>query len=316
MPRSKHWKAGLFVIVGAVLIAVAVSLVAGIHLAAPRQRYFIRFDESVSGLEVGAAVKYRGVDIGNVTAVRIPKDDMTKVEVEISVAKEEVPIKVDTKATLSSLGITGLKFVELLAGSEAAPRLPSGSMITAQESLFSSLSGTAQTAAEKLDILLANLIYITDRQKVDKLTSQLDATLTSIRHSTGEASALIDNANNAAQKMDELVTRLNGMMVRNEVRIDSVFVSLDGALHALNRTLAEVEESDLIAHAALTATHSAELSADLRSILHAHRRTISETLVNLRETSANLSEFSRFVRDRPSLLLRSTPPESPMPGMD
>ena len=85
MPRSKHWKAGLFVIVGAVLIAVAVSLIAGIHLSAPRQRYFIRFDESVSGLEVGAAVKYRGVDIGNVTAVRIPKDDMTKVEVEISV---------------------------------------------------------------------------------------------------------------------------------------------------------------------------------------------------------------------------------------
>jgi phospholipid/cholesterol/gamma-HCH transport system substrate-binding protein len=316
MPRSKHWKAGLFVIAGAILITTAVALIAGIRLATPRARYYIRFDESVSGLEVGAEVKYRGVDVGNVTEIRIPKDDMTKVEVEISVDKQDIPIKVDTKATLSSVGITGLKFIELLAGSAEAPRLPSGSMITAQESLFASLTGTAQTAAEKLDILLANLIYITDRQKVDKLTSQLDATLTSIRHSTGEASALIDNANNAAVKMEELVTRLNGVMVRNEVRIDSVFVSLDEALDALNRTLTEVEESELIAHAATTATNSAALSADLRSILHAHRRTISETLVNLRETSANLSEFSRFVRERPSLLLRSSPPETPMPGMD
>ena len=316
MPRSKHWKAGLFVIAGAVLITLAVMLIAGIHLATPRSRYYIRFDESVSGLEVGAAVKYRGVDIGTVTEIRIPKDDMTKVEVEISVDKEDIPIKVDTKATLSSVGITGLKFIELLAGSEAAPRLPSGSMITAQESLFASLTGTAQTAAEKLDILLANLIYITDRQKVDKLTSQLDATLTSIRHSTGEASELIDNANNAAVKMDEVLTRLNGVMTRNEVRIDSVFVSLDQALDALNRTLTEVEKSELIAHAASTATNSAALSADLRSILHSHRRTISETLVNLRETSANLSEFSRFVRERPSLLLRSSPPETPTPGMD
>jgi phospholipid/cholesterol/gamma-HCH transport system substrate-binding protein len=306
----------LFVIAGAILITTAVALIAGIRLATPRARYYIRFDESVSGLEVGAEVKYRGVDVGNVTEIRIPKDDMTKVEVEISVDKQDIPIKVDTKATLSSVGITGLKFIELLAGSAEAPRLPSGSMITAQESLFASLTGTAQTAAEKLDILLANLIYITDRQKVDKLTSQLDATLTSIRHSTGEASALIDNANNAAVKMEELVTRLNGVMVRNEVRIDSVFVSLDEALDALNRTLTEVEESELIAHAATTATNSAALSADLRSILHAHRRTISETLVNLRETSANLSEFSRFVRERPSLLLRSSPPETPMPGMD
>ena len=315
MARSQHWKAGLFVIVAGLLVVLGIALVAGIRLNAPRLRYLVRFEESVSGLDTGAAVKYRGVDIGNVTAIRIPKDDISKVEVEISIGTE-IPIKVDTKATLNSLGITGVKFVELQAGSRDAPTLPPGSMIQSELSFFGSLSGTAQTAAEKLDILLANLIYITDRQKVDKLTSQIESVLTKVNASTGEASDLIENANLAAQRLETLLNRADRMMARNEGHFDSLMVELDVAVSSFNQTMDDIHRSGLITNLSMTASNSADISASLREVLVAHRRSLSETIANLRETSANLNDFSRFVRDQPSLLLRSSPPGVPdVPGM-
>jgi phospholipid/cholesterol/gamma-HCH transport system substrate-binding protein len=315
MPRSQHWKAGLFVILAVLLVAGSVALVAGLRLNAPRQRYFIRFEESVSGLEVGAAVKYRGVDVGNVTAIKIPRDDLSTVEVEISVGTE-IPIKTDTKATLSSLGITGLKFVELMAGSLETPGLPAGSTIPSEMSFFGSLSGTAQTAAEKLDILLANLIYITDRQKVDKLTGQIESVLNRVNDSTGEASALIDNANLAAQRLEKLLNRADMMLARNEGHIDSIMVDIDLALTSFSAAVKEIQDSGIISNASLTVAHSAEISASLREVLVVNRRSLSEAIINLRETSANLNDFSRFLRDQPSLLLRSSPPEAPnVPGM-
>jgi virulence factor Mce-like protein len=316
MARSQHWRAGLFVILAGLLVVVAVGLVAGIRLSAPRQRYLIRFEESVSGLEVGAAVKYRGVDVGNVTAIRIPKDDISQVEVEISVGTD-IPIRIDTKATMSSLGITGLKFVELVGGSGSATALPPGSTIPSEMSFFGSLTGTAQTAAEKLDILLANLIYITDRQKVDKLTGQIETVLNRVNESTGEASDLIQNANQAALRLETLLNRADLLIARNEGHIDSVFADLDLALSTFNAAVQEIQESGLITNASLTAANSAEISGSLREILVAHRRSLSETIVNLRETAANLNDFSRFVRDQPSLLLRSSPAEAPdVPGME
>jgi phospholipid/cholesterol/gamma-HCH transport system substrate-binding protein len=315
MPRSQHWKAGLFVILASLLVVAAVGLIAGLRLTAPRQRYFIRFEESVSGLEMGAAVKYRGVDVGNVTAIKIPKDDLSKVEVEISVGTE-IPIKTDTKATLSSTGITGLKFVELTAGSIEAPKLPPGSNIPSEMSFFGSLSGTAATAAEKLDILLANLIYITDRQKVDKLTGQIESVLNRVNESTGEASTLIANANLAALRLESLLNRADMMLGRNEGHFDSIMVDIDLALTSFNATVQEIHDSGLITNASMTAAHTAEISSSLREVLVAHRRSLSEAILNLRETSANLNDFSRFVRDQPSLLLRSSPPETPnVPGM-
>jgi hypothetical protein len=183
-------------------------------------------------------------------------------------------------------------------------------------SFFGSLSGTAQTAAEKLDILLANLIYITDRQKVDKLTGQIESVLNRVNDSTGEASALIDNANLAAQRLEKLLNRADMMLARNEGHIDSIMVDIDLALTSFSAAVKEIQDSGIISNASLTVAHSAEISASLREVLVVNRRSLSEAIINLRETSANLNDFSRFLRDQPSLLLRSSPPEAPnVPGM-
>jgi phospholipid/cholesterol/gamma-HCH transport system substrate-binding protein len=84
--------------------------------------YRIRFAEAVSGLALGDAVKYQGVDVGTVKAMRLDPADPRMVEVDVRVRKE-APVKTDTKATLALKGITGVVYVELIGGSAGAQRL-------------------------------------------------------------------------------------------------------------------------------------------------------------------------------------------------
>ena len=81
--------------------------------------YRIHFAESVSGLAVGDAVKFNGVDVGTVKAIALDPTDPGLVQVNIGLHKE-VPVKTDTKATLKLKGITGVVFIELDGGSPNA----------------------------------------------------------------------------------------------------------------------------------------------------------------------------------------------------
>jgi phospholipid/cholesterol/gamma-HCH transport system substrate-binding protein len=91
--------------------------------------YRIRFAESVSGLSLGDAVKYQGVDVGTVKAMRLDPADPRIVEVDVRL-RRETPVKTDTKATLVLKGITGVVYVELDGGTAATKRLVD---VTAQD---------------------------------------------------------------------------------------------------------------------------------------------------------------------------------------
>src|SRR5207248_9557659 len=71
---TNHWKLGLFVVT-----ASLVGLLVGVYLGTrtlPRETvpYVSYFDETVTGLDNGSPVRYRGVNIGNVSAIAIAPD--------------------------------------------------------------------------------------------------------------------------------------------------------------------------------------------------------------------------------------------------
>jgi len=84
--------------------------------------YRINFTESVSGLALGDAVKFRGVEVGTVTAMALDPENPSTVRVDVRLRKD-TPVKVDTRASLKLKGITGVVYVELNGGSSAALRL-------------------------------------------------------------------------------------------------------------------------------------------------------------------------------------------------
>lgn len=108
--RSHALLAGLFTIGLAVGLVVAAAWLGGRE--GPRVPYVIVSRVGVGGLNREAAVRYRGVEVGEVGRIRFDSDDRRRILIDISVAPE-THITTRTYGRLGFQGLTGLAFVEL-----------------------------------------------------------------------------------------------------------------------------------------------------------------------------------------------------------
>src|SRR5262245_51018495 len=118
---AKYLAAGLFVSLSLLALVIFVIWLAGIHRSGDYARYTIYFADPVSGLDKDGYVKYRGVTVGKILAMRLApgSNDLIKVDIEI---KASTPIHAETTAQVEMQGITGQRYVELT--SEAGDRTP------------------------------------------------------------------------------------------------------------------------------------------------------------------------------------------------
>ena len=109
-----------YVVVGAVvLVLVAFAFLFVLFLSQSQQdydEYDVIFRERVSGLSVGAAVSFNGIQKGEVRELTIAPNDPSIVIARIRV-DNDTPVKTDTKAELELVGFTGLAIIQLVGGS-------------------------------------------------------------------------------------------------------------------------------------------------------------------------------------------------------
>jgi paraquat-inducible protein B len=74
MKPTNYWKLGLFVLLGIALAAVAVIYFGSEMWGRSAVDYHAYFDESVQGLDVGSLVRFRGVTVGQVSAIDVAPD--------------------------------------------------------------------------------------------------------------------------------------------------------------------------------------------------------------------------------------------------
>lgn len=75
-------------------------------------RYSIYFSSAVTGLDQGAPVKLKGIDVGRVVMINFDATQNDRIHV-ISDIYEDAPIREDTIATLEYQGITGTSYIAL-----------------------------------------------------------------------------------------------------------------------------------------------------------------------------------------------------------
>ena len=84
--------------------------------------YRINFRGPVSGLSKGGEVQFNGIRVGEITAISLDERDPNKVVTDIQV-EHGTPVRLDSQAQTAAQGITGVKFVQISAGTPSRPLL-------------------------------------------------------------------------------------------------------------------------------------------------------------------------------------------------
>jgi phospholipid/cholesterol/gamma-HCH transport system substrate-binding protein len=110
----------------------------------------------IAGLEVGAKVRVAGMDAGEVKEVHVPRGPSAKFLVIMAVRSDmHAVVRTDSVASIQSDGLVGNKFVQIEAGTEAAPQVADKGTIAGEEpveiaDLVKKMSDTIDTVNETI----------------------------------------------------------------------------------------------------------------------------------------------------------------------
>ncbi|GAB1469087.1 hypothetical protein MASR2M64_18650 [Candidatus Cloacimonadota bacterium] len=244
--KATKIRLGIFLAVGSILIIIFAAAVAGSRLVQKRDIYFIQFqDRSVSGIQVGGAVNYQGIKVGRVESIKIDPKDVTKITLTISV-EAGTPIKADTEALLTMVGITGLKAVEIRGGTNESALLKPKSYIKVGSSTFDDISDRAVSIAEKIDLIAANISDLTsgeNRKNIANILEQTSLLLTSTRENLSTTlqsfNKIADNTQSVTEGLNKNLDIITANLTKN---MDSISTSTTNNLDNLtNDTRASLE---------------------------------------------------------------------------
>jgi len=150
-----------------------------------RVPYRVVATQPVSGLNPQASVRYRGINVGRVTAIALDPRDRRRILVDIEVDKE-IPITRGTYAQLGMEGITGVAYVHLLDDGKDDRPLQEQELIAMRPSFMDTISDSAEDLARDSRVLVASLNKLLDEENrshikktlasLERISQNLDAT--------------------------------------------------------------------------------------------------------------------------------------------
>ena len=297
-----------FAMVGAFVLVLSAGLIGGVLWFSSGKSYRTVYDvyrtymkESVSGLNLNAPVRYRGVEVGRVQKIALAPENVEQVQLTLAIERG-TPVKMDTVAVLQTQGLTGLAFVELTGGSRDSLALQ-------------------KQAGEEYPVIEAAPSLIR------RLDFAITSLLTNLNKTSENVNALLDADNRRAVKktLADIETLSNTLAARSKL-IDS---SLADAAHAMKNTARLTDElTQLVPHVRRSADAFERMSnqlghagASASSALDSTRRFTDETLpeiqqlvTQLRDMTGSLQRISDQLEQNPSVLLYGKPAAKRGPG--
>src|ERR1700730_6222553 len=232
-------RVGLFVLAGAVLLAIVIFYVTGGGGWGPKYR-LRAFLPEVDGLTLGAPVRVDGVDVGNVEKISIavpkPGELASKdrnIEVDLRLQKDfQSYIRSDSSAGLITEGLLGNQFVDIDRG-YVGRVLQNDEEIPGREE--KALKEVVERSADLMDNLSA-------------ITKQASAVLTDVRNGHGSLGKLrvdetaYNHLNSALGNVDRMMSEIQagkgtlGKLIMDDEmynRVDSVAGRVDNVLEAV-----------------------------------------------------------------------------------
>jgi phospholipid/cholesterol/gamma-HCH transport system substrate-binding protein len=153
-------KVGVTVVVAGLVLAVLIILMSGTGGLFTRKLILKSYFFDAQGLRVGAPVRLSGVDIGNVSQIRVvPNKPLAPVEVTMKVNnKYRFSLKKDSNTLLSTAGVLGETYINIDSSKAVGQEVSDGDILgTSEEPGYQDVMRSTQNALQNMQALLARM---------------------------------------------------------------------------------------------------------------------------------------------------------------
>jgi phospholipid/cholesterol/gamma-HCH transport system substrate-binding protein len=300
--RAHALAAGVFVLVLCVLLSAAAFWLGGGTLRG--LPYDLITETSVAGLNPGAIVRLRGVEVGQIESIGFDPADPRRVRVR-ALVDPHVRLMADTRATISYQGLSGAAYVEL-----DYPDTASG------------ILQTSATMPARIPMRASGFARLIDAS--DDLIATFNGTLGRVNalltpETEEHFTQLVSNLNRAAIGMTQLTRDLRPVAQH----VDGVLASGDELMQTLRSTARDADALVLSANApggALEAVRYGAVSTG-RAAQDVEQALVAETLPRidvvaerLARSADSLNQLLQQAQSQPQSFIFGPPPPAPGPG--
>ena len=240
---SSAAKVGIFMLVILAILGFFILKIQRVSLGGGPMKKVTAIFDSVAGLDKKSKVRIAGVEVGDVTDIRLRPDGKAQVTMEID---RNVELHRGAFARVVNMGLLGEKYVELIPGPVNAPEMPQQQALQGQvpasidevtnqisaiatdvkaitESLRATMAGPQ--GQERLQEIVENIRQITEqvRELVAANRTNIDATLGNAREITAQ---LRNEIPRLAESIEKVANNLNGTLGENRQDIHGVVENL------------------------------------------------------------------------------------------
>lgn len=277
-----------YVVIGSVvLIAIALAFYIIIQMSqtsSEYDQYDVIFKERVSGLSIGAAVRFNGIQKGEVETLSIDPENPSIVIARVRVDKD-TPVKTDTKAELEFVGFTGLAIIQFVGGSRDAPLLKEVSDMRVPQ-LSADTSGLGAFLEGSGDVLAqANRLLSDDNiNGVSSIISNVETLTAAFANNEDDITATLQNLNTITSDLAQVTSKLDAAATSLQAFMED---DAQGAMEDIEALLSE----------------SRALVTDLRAITNENRASIRVFAdQGLGQVAPALGEARRLMRTLDAVL--------------
>ncbi len=296
--RNSYLVVGIFVSVGIIALIVMSLMLAGGRSTGPTTRYIVFFERDISGLTLGAPVRYLGVAVGQVNAMRLTTEVVTKVRVDLEVLRS-TPVTTATYASLAFQGVTGVAFISLAADqNESASSITTGEfeypVIPARNVGLAALLSDGPVIAHKLSELLDRASQLLDENN----RAALSRSLANIEKLTESFAGQEDTIASLPEQMRTVLGQIENTIESLQMTLDQVQPDVLTTMAKLNQASTNLANISARLDGWLTDNDS-----DMQSFINAGLAQTPALIADTRNTMRELEKLLADLRENPSQLV-------------
>jgi len=300
-----YFAVGLFVITSLTLLIATLINLSGFSKQV--DTYYVEY-QNITSLNKGSIVSYGGYPIGyieNITPQRSTGQTFFRVQIAI---QKGWSIPVDSTVHITAPGLLADNQIDIIEGQKQVNLTPGDTIKTGISTGI--MAAMDNVSKEFSDLTQNNLkpLIINVQNNLDSVANQIGHAIPLI---TNNISNVLSNLNNTADKLSNILGE------QNQSYISSTLANASQASKNLNNISQDFEKTNRALQQLLQGSEGilSENKKDLRGAvinLQKTMETIENSMdsitYNLENSSRNFNEFSRQIRDNPSVLLSGSPP--------